>query len=218
MSSLKRLGVSLVLALVATTFVAGQGSEGVDILLGKARSLEARGRMDLAAQNWNQVLLVDPNQTEALGGLARYARLNGDAAGERTYLDRVRKINPNDPVIAAVQKLRVLSAQDRSRLDEAGHLAAAHKPDEAMKIYQTVFGSEPPPGKYAESYYETAAASSGGRDNAVRQLLESIHDAGSVEQARSTWRRALDWEKDNPAVQETLEAYVRRYPDAELQK
>jgi cellulose synthase (UDP-forming) len=244
--------LALILALLMAAPAGAQSKEGVEILLGKARSLEARGRMDLAAQNWNQVLLVDPNQTEALGGLARYARLNGDAAGERAYMDRVRKINPNDPVIAAVQKFRVLSAQDRSRLDEAGRLAAAHKPDEAMKIYQAVFGNEPPPERYAEAYYETEASSSGGRDTAVRQLrelttrdprneayrlwlariltyepktrmeafklLESIHDAGSVEQARSAWRRALVWEKDNPAIQETLEAYVRRYPDAELQK
>jgi len=243
--------LALVVALSAAVPARAQPKEGVGFLLGKARSLEARGRMDLAAQNWNQVLLVDPNQTEALGGLARYARLNGDAAGERAYLDRLRKINPNDPAIAAVQKFRVLSPQDRSRLDEAGRLAAEHKPDEAMKIYQAVLGSEPPPGKWAEAYYETEAASSG-RDKAVRQLrelttrdarneayrlwlariltydpktrteafklLESINDAGTVEQARSVWRRALNWEKDNPAIQDTLETYLRRYPDTELQK
>jgi cellulose synthase (UDP-forming) len=242
----------MALALLTAAPAGAQSKEGVEILLGKARSLETRGRMDLAAQNWNQVLLVDPNQTEALGGLARYARLNGDAASERTYLDRLRKINPNDPAIAAVQKFRVLPPQDRSRLDEAGRLAAQHKPDEAMTIYQSVLGNEPPPGKYAEAYYETEAASSGGRDKAVRQLrelttrdprneayrlwlariltydaktrieafqlLESIHDAGTVEQARSVWRRALEWEKNNPVIQDALETYLRRYPDAELQK
>jgi cellulose synthase (UDP-forming) len=244
--------LALALALASAAPAGAQPKEGVDVLLGKARSLEARGRMDLAAQNWKQVLLVDPNQTDALGGLARYAKQTGDAAGERTYLDRLRKINPNDPAIAAVQKLRVLSAQDRSRLDEAGRLVAQQKPDEAMKIYQAVLGDEPPPGPWAEAYYETQAASAGRRDKALRQLreitardpgnevyrlwlariltydpktrmeafqlLQSIHDAGTVEQARSVWRRALVWEKDNPAAQESLEAYVRRYPDEELQK
>jgi tetratricopeptide (TPR) repeat protein len=234
----------MALALLTAAPAGAQSKEGVEILLGKARSLETRGRMDLAAQNWNQVLLVDPNQTEALGGLARYARLNGDAASERTYLDRLRKINPNDPAIAAVQKFRVLPPQDRSRLDEAGRLAAQHKPDEAMTIYQSVLGNEPPPGKYAEAYYETEAASSGGRDKAVRQLrelttrdprneayrlwlariltydaktrieafqlLESIHDAGTVEQARSVWRRALEWEKNNPVIQDALETIPTR--------
>ena len=78
-------------------------SQGVDILLSKARSLEARGRMDLAAQNWKQVLLVSPNQTEAIAGLARYAKQNGQAEEERNYVDRLKKINPKDPEIAAIE-------------------------------------------------------------------------------------------------------------------
>src|SRR4029450_884328 len=110
-------------------FLGAQRGEGVDILLGKARSLEARGRMDLAAQNWNQVVLVDPNQTEALAGLARQAKQSGDAKAVRTYLDRLRKVNPRDPAIAAIERMRVLSPQDRARLDEAGRPPAAKRPD-----------------------------------------------------------------------------------------
>ena len=37
----------------------------------KARALEARGRPDMAAQLWQQVLLSDPKNAEALAGLAR---------------------------------------------------------------------------------------------------------------------------------------------------
>ena len=247
MSSLRRTVVPFVLAAVATVLVAAQGGEGVDILLGKARSLEARGRMDLAAQNWNQVLLVNANQTEALSGLARYAKQNGDAAGVRTYLDRLRKVNPRDPAIAAIERMRVLTAQDRTRLDEAVRLTGEKRPDEAMKIYREVFGSDPPSGKYAESFYQTQAATATGRTEAIAQLrastardpgnevyrfwlarilsyepktriealrlLESIRDSGTAEQARPVWRQALVWEKENPAVQSSLEAYLKRYPD-----
>ena len=44
----------------------------------KARSLESRGLMDLAAQTWQQVLLSQPNNTEALAALA-----GGQAARQR---------------------------------------------------------------------------------------------------------------------------------------
>jgi len=250
MTSLRRTLGPFVLAVVATVLVAAQSGEGVDILLGKARSLEARGRMDLAAQNWNQVLLVNPTQTEALAGLARYAKQNGDAAGLRTYLDRLRKANPRDPAIAAVERMRVLTTQDRARLDEAVRLAGAKRPDEAMKIYREVFGSDPPSGKYAESFYQTQAATASGRTDAIAQLrtmtardpgnevyrfwlarilsyepttriealrlLESIRDSGAAEQARPVWRQALVWEKENPAVQSSVDAYLKRYPDPEL--
>jgi tetratricopeptide (TPR) repeat protein len=228
-----------------------QTQGGVTILLGKARSLEARGRIDLAAQNWQQVLLVNPDQAEALAGLARSAKQNGDAQAERGYLDHLRKINPRDPAIAAVERMHVPTQQERERLDEAGRLTMQHKADEAVKIYHEIFGDDPPPGKWAGPFYEAEAASSGGRERAIAhlrrlcarepdneisrlwlslvltydpktrmegfRLLETIKDPGASEQARGPWRQALMWEKENPAVLKSLEAYVQRYPDPELQ-
>jgi tetratricopeptide (TPR) repeat protein len=248
----QRLGAAVLFAIFVSASLSGQKQDGVDILLGKARSLEARGRIDLAAQNWGQVLLVDPNQREALAGLARQAKQDGDSNNLRLYLDRLRKINPSDPAITAIERMRVLTPQDRARLDEAGRLASQKRSDEAMKIYREVFGNEPPWGRWAEPFYDTLATSTGGRDDAIAQLrqlasrdpgnevyrlwlarilsydpktrmealrlLESIHDSGTVEQARTVWRQGLVWEKDSPAAQASLQAYVQRYPDKELQE
>src|SRR5499427_8339128 len=241
----------MLLLMIAATRPALPQTQGVDILLGKARSLEARGRMDLAVQNWRQALLADPNQTEALAGLARNAKENGNTAEESGYLDRLRKINPSNPAIAAIEKMKVVTPQERSRLEEAGRLTMQGKPDDAMKIYREVLGDEPPQGKWAQPYYEAEIASKTGREHAIahlRQLcsrnpknevyrfwlaralasdpttrgeafrmLESIQDPGTAEQARATWRQALMWENENPTVRGPLEAYLQRYPDAELQ-
>jgi tetratricopeptide (TPR) repeat protein len=243
--------LSLALALAVIAPLPAQTREGVDILLSRARSLEARGRTDLAAQSWNQVLLADPNQTEALKGLARFAKQNGDAEALSGYLGRLRKINPTDPAIAAIETMHVLTPQEIRRLDEAGRLAAQRKPDEAMRIYRQVFGNTPPTGKWAEAFYETEAASTGGRDKAIAQLrelssrdatnevyrlwlarvltygpktrieglrlLQSIREPGVVDQARTVWRQALGWENNNPIAQASLEEYLKRYPDPELQ-
>src|SRR5437016_3094678 len=103
------------LTLLAVASLSAQTPGGVDILLSKARSLEARGRMDLAAQNWKQVLLVSPNQTEAIAGLARYAKQNGDTEEERSYLDSLRKINPKEPEIDASAKMHGTTPQDSGR-------------------------------------------------------------------------------------------------------
>jgi len=168
-----RLPLLLILAFVVATSAPSETQGGVDVLLAKARSLEARGRMDLAVQNWHTVLLVDPNQTEALAGMARSAKQNGQVGEERSYLDRLRKINPNDPAIGAVENLHVFTPEESSRLDEAGRLAMQHKPDEAMKIYREVLGDQqPPPGKWAQPFYETEAASTGGKEKAISQLRQ----------------------------------------------
>lgn len=259
-SVMKRLVHSALLlffAFALTTLQAQTGSSaqpsqsGINILLGKARSLEARGRTDLAAQSWKQVLLVNPNQSEALAGLARVAKENGNADEERTYLERLRKVDPKNPDIAAIEKMHVITPDERKRLEEAGRLTMQHKPDEAMKMYHEILGNEPPPGKWAGPFYETEAASAAERPTAIAQLrqicarnptneisrlwlalvltydpktrfegmhlLESIQDPGAVEQARAPWRQALLWEKENPAAQSPMEAYLRRYPDPELQ-
>src|SRR5436190_13380323 len=250
MTQFIRLTATFLLILVVSVSLAAQ-TQGIDILLSKARSLEARGRTDLAAKNWKQVLIVSPNQTEALAGLARYAKQNGEADEERGYLDRLRKINPKAPEIAEIEKMHVITPQERDRLDEAGRLAMQHKPDEAMKIYNEVFGNQPPSGKWAEPYYQAEATSSGGREKAIAQLrrlctrdrsnevyrlwlarvliydpktrmeglqlLESLRDPGAVEQARTEWRQALLWEKENPDVLASVNSYLQRYPDQELQ-
>src|SRR5438045_2848971 len=147
--------------------------------------------MDLAVQNWRKVLLADPDQTEALAGLACSAKQNGQTADERSYLDHLRKINPRDPAIAAVENLRVFTPQERSRLEEAGRLAMQHKPDEAMKIYREVLGDQlPPPGKWAQPFYETEAASSGGKEKAVSQLRQLCAQNPSQEAYR-LWLASL---------------------------
>jgi tetratricopeptide (TPR) repeat protein len=251
MNTIIDLCLSIVLLGAAYPVLSAQTNEGVDILLSKARALEARGRMDLAARNWNQVLVVDPNQTEALEGLAQYAKQTGDADAYRGYLDRLRKINPNNPAIAAIERAHLMTPQELKLLDDAGRLAAEDKPDEAIAVYRRVFGDTQPPTRWGEAFYETLAASTGGREKAVAQLrdrvsrdpanevyrlwlariltydpntriegfrlLESIHDAGAIEPARTAWRQALVWEKGNPAALPSLEAYVQRYPDKELQ-
>ncbi|HEX6804117.1 MAG TPA: cellulose synthase subunit BcsC-related outer membrane protein [Terriglobales bacterium] len=169
MSRLIRLMAAFLSTLLVASLLLAQ-TPGVELLLSKARSLEARGRMDLAAQNWKQVLLVDPNQTEAIAGLARFAKQSGDVNQERNYIEHLRQINPKDPEIAKIENMHVLTPAERDRLDEAGRLAMQHKPDEAMKIYLSVFGDQPPSGKWAEPYYEAEAASTGGREKAIAQL------------------------------------------------
>jgi tetratricopeptide (TPR) repeat protein len=182
-----RFHLLLMLALLVTASAPSQTAGGVEILLAKARSLELRGRTDLAVGNWRKVLLVDPNQTEALAGLARSAKQNGQAEEERAYLDRLRKINPRDPQIAAVEQLRVFTAEERNRLDEAGRLAMQHKPDEAVKIYRQVLrDQEPPPGKWAQPFYETEAASTGGRERAISQLRQ-LSAANPNQEAYRLW-------------------------------
>jgi len=105
--NLRKLMTGLSLAVVLCVGVApihGQ-SAAQKVLLEKATSQEQSGHIDLAAQTWQQVLLSDPNNEEALAGLGRWAKLTGDDAAAQTYIDRLRVVNPNSPEIAKIEAL-----------------------------------------------------------------------------------------------------------------
>jgi len=71
------LRVAVAAALLTTQLLPAEDlrvtASAVDLLIQKAHSLEGRDRDDLAAQVWQQVLTANPNQAEALVGLARWA-------------------------------------------------------------------------------------------------------------------------------------------------
>ena len=64
-------------------------TSALDLLVRKARSLEARDRADLAAQVWQQVLVTNPNQPDALAGLALWAKRSGKNEEANNYLGKI---------------------------------------------------------------------------------------------------------------------------------
>jgi cellulose synthase operon protein C len=213
----------------------------------KARSLESRGRMDLAAQTWQQVLLAQPDSTEALAGLARAAKRQGKDAEAARYVQRLRQINPKDPQIAAIEAMVSSKVQD-ARLAQAGALAASHDYAGAMQAYRQLYG-EHPPDDVALEYYETEAATDTGRSQAIGGLraLAKLH-AGEERYlatlgrvltynpktraegeallqklpqdagAQTALRQALLWDAQNPASAGAIHRYLDLHPDAELAK
>ncbi len=215
-------------------------------LLDKAHALEVRGRLDMASQTWQQVLLADPQNAEALGGLARAAKFSGNTALAATYLDRLRAINPNDPNIARVENMGTQQNQSAA-LKQAGKLAEAGQYAQAMSLYRQVFGTNPPAGDWALAYYETESATDDGRAHAIaglRALMEKYpsdsryqvalgriltynpktRDEGrrllekhpNDPQAAAALRQSLVWDSSNPASAADIRAYLAKHNDAQL--
>jgi tetratricopeptide (TPR) repeat protein len=163
-------GVILCAALLWTTPPAVHAANAAtEQLLSKARSLEGRGRLDLAARVWEQTLLADPNNAEALVGLAKFAKQNGKIEEANRYLERLRNLDPNNPAIGTVLGMTTAGKQ-RAGIEEANRLAASQNFEGAMRIYRSLFGNEPPPGAVAISYYETEASTPGGWKDGVAAI------------------------------------------------
>jgi len=216
-------------------------------LLDKAASLEQSGRIDLAAQSWQQVLLSDPNNQEALAGLGRWAKLTGNDADAQNYIDRLRVVNPNSPEIARIEAL-VSSKTQNELLEQAAELARNGHNEEALKIYRQAFGTHPPD-NWALAYYDTEAAMVSTRQDAIDGLRalaakypsepQYAVDLGRVltydpatraegekilsqypqdAGAQSALRQALGWDVANPATAPAVRDYLKLHPDPELEK
>ncbi len=155
--------------------------------------------MDLAAQSWQQVLMSNPNQPEALAGLARWAKQNGRVEEANQYLARLRKVNPQDPAIANVEAMKVTGPKQRARLEEAGRLAQSHQYEASLAIYREVLGDDPPPGSWAIAYYETEAATPDGYDHAVAGIKKMSERFPSDQQYRLSLGRLLTYRPDTRA-------------------
>jgi tetratricopeptide (TPR) repeat protein len=238
-------GAALSLPVLAQAPASGAQSATAS-LLDKAQALEARGRMDMAAQTWQQVLLSDPNNTDALAGLARAAKLSGNNALASTYIERLRAINPRDPNIERVQNL--LSQQSQTaQLAQAGRYAEAGEYARAMDIYRQVFGNQPPAGDWALAYYETESATEQGRPHAIaglRALAERFPSDSRYQialgriltynphtraegrkilerfpqdqHAVDALRQSLLWDAQSPASAADMRAYLSKHSDAQL--
>jgi tetratricopeptide (TPR) repeat protein len=212
------------------------------ILIANAHALESRGRPDMAIQIWQQVLLSDPNNTEALAGLARDYKLNGNLSQSDAALERLRSVNPNDPNIGKIQSLASTKAQS-DRLREAGNLARQGHNEEAMRIYRELYGDHPPDGDIALAYYQTLYGTASGKETAIaamralaqrnpgdtrfavelgvmltydaRSRSEGIHILKEHPQdpnAQTALRQALIWDSANPASAAELREYLKLHP------
>ena len=212
------------------------------ILAEKARALELRGRPDMAIQLWQQILLSDPNNTEALAGLAKNYKLTGEADKSSETLERLRRINPHDPNIARIEAMASTRLQS-DQLRQAGEMARNGNSQGAMDIYRKLYGDRPPDGDVALAYYQTLYGTPGGKDAAIAAMralatrnpgdsryavalgIMLTYDSKTREEgnrilrqhpkdveAQAGWRQALMWSSGNVNTAAELRQYLKDHP------
>jgi tetratricopeptide (TPR) repeat protein len=236
------LTLALQMGLAQKRPVAGAPDATRAILVEKAHALESRGRPDMAIQIWQQILLSDPRNTEALAGLAKDLKLIGSTEKSSDALERLRKINPNDPNISKIQALASTRVES-DQLRHAGELARQGKPDDAMRIYRELYGDHPPGGDIALAYYQTLHGTASGKESAIA-AMRALADRNpgdprfAVElgimltydprtraegirilkghpkdtNAQTALRQALIWDSANPASAAELRQYLKDHP------
>ncbi|MBV8617662.1 MAG: BCSC C-terminal domain-containing protein [Curvibacter sp.] len=144
----------------------------IKALVEQGRYWQGKGNFERAAEAWQKLLRVNPNQAEALGGMA-IAEANAKHLDEAArYLAQLKSSNPNHPSIPEVEQA-VNTIRNAPQLQNARELAKAGKPAEALSTYQSALGRQAPRGPLALEYYQTLGGTAQGWE-AARKGLEQL--------------------------------------------
>ena len=184
------------------------------MLLAKAQSLVAHGHLDLAVQTWQQVLLSDPNDREALLGIAKADMQLGKTEEAQKYAQRLRDLGNSSADLAQIEAMPHVEPES-VRLKEARNLARQGSYADAMKVYRELFPNGPPDGEMALEFYETQAAIPELRRPAIDHLHELAKQFSADPRYAIALGRILTYDPKTRTEGEGLLSHYDTSPEAQ---
>lgn len=114
----------------------------------------ARDDEERAAEAWNKLLLISPEQAQALYGLAQIELRSGRAQGAKTYLQRLKQAQANRVLVEQLEQDILLdSDENKALIAEARQAIALADAELAVKKYRQALGGHTPVGTIGRDYY-----------------------------------------------------------------
>jgi predicted Zn-dependent protease len=172
MHSKNKLALLGVAATLIPLFAMAQGQdEASKKLIESARYWQSKENYERAASIWNKVLLSNPNQAEALYGIAQAQLKKNNISGVNQSIDKLKKVDPNSRYIALIeQDVSLSSVPNAQILDKARLLGETDKFDEAVSQYNILLKGKIPQGPLALEYYDRLGHTANGWKNAKTGL------------------------------------------------
>ena len=163
--------LSLLAALAHTNLQAQPAT--LDKLVEQGQYWQSRGDHKRASEIWDKLLMAQPNNPNALYGLALAALDADDQATAQRYLAQLRQSAPNDPLIPQLeQDIHLAQPGPAATLSKARGLTAARQMDEAIAAYDSALQGKKPLGPLALEYYNFLGYTDEGWGRAVQGLKE----------------------------------------------
>jgi len=146
-----------------------QTTDPVRALIEQGDYWQSRGDSARAAEAWQKLLRINPQQADALYGLAQTELDAGRIDAARARLDQLRRAAPGDGRIARLEQ-DIAVGRSGNQLQQARQQARAGRTAEAVATYRSIFGNRDPEGPVALEYYQTLGATTDGWEEARRGL------------------------------------------------
>ncbi|RYF72262.1 MAG: tetratricopeptide repeat protein, partial [Comamonadaceae bacterium] len=138
-------------------------------LLDQGQYWQERGDTERAGEAWQKLLRINPQNAQALYGMA-LVELNAQRPeGAQRYLTQLQAAHPRSPLVSRLQD-SIRSGRSAPQIETARQQARSGQASQALSTYQAALGDRAPTGPLALEYYQTLGATAGGWDEARRGL------------------------------------------------
>ncbi|KAB0493614.1 cellulose biosynthesis protein BcsC [Pseudomonas vancouverensis] len=147
------LAIGIFAALIGTA-VHAETNDAKALLVEQGQYWQARDNAARAAESWQKVLRLDPNQVDALYGMGLIGVKQSKPAQAQEYLARLQALSPRPWQAAQLeQDIALTDPQNIALLDEARRLADGDQRDQATVVFRKLFAGRTPEGKIGREYY-----------------------------------------------------------------
>ena len=155
-----------------------------------------QGRDELAAEVWQKILSIEPNQPDALLGLGLADLSKGNKTEAMKELSTLKATHNGSS-----QYMRLHYAVDNgikaeaNALQDARRYASAGQYQLALRHYETVFQGKTPSPDLAVEYYQCLAGSKGGYNRAAEGMKQFVEDNPESMKGRLAYAEVLTYDE-----------------------
>lgn len=141
------------------------------VLIEQGNYWQERNNSERAAEAWNKLLVLRPNDPHALYGLAQVELSKKRIDAARSYLQRLKTAHPENTLIGRLEQAIALSTDgSKESLEQGRQLAATGKLDQALVQYKKILDGSTPVGDIGREYYTNLGYTSSGLQEAIAGL------------------------------------------------
>ena len=183
------------LSLSQSLFAAEMINPALQALFDQATYWHQKAHDDLAKASLQKVLMVEPNNTQALYLLALYSQQSGDSVSAAQYRARLSHVSPDDAHLSELDTARQLQTIPQAQLALARQQARSGNIAAALQTWRSTFNGNAPPASVAAEYYLTMAGDRTLLPQAAEALRQFSAEHPQDTAAKQAWGKALTYQE-----------------------
>ncbi|MER0126168.1 cellulose biosynthesis protein BcsC [Franconibacter daqui] len=150
----------------------------------------------LAMSSLQKVLMVDPDNTQALYLMALWSQQSGDLKASASWRARLAQVSPGDAKLQSLDNAKQLTQVPQGQLNLARQQARSGNVPGALATWRSLFNGATPPASLAPEYYLTMAGDKTLYPQAISELRSFVAQNPQDNGARVALGKALTWREE----------------------